>query len=302
MKKDCSLIATIPSLSNMHVVGKIISHPSIAEVRFNTGTRSPYSPLKTVQMLAEKADFFKKPLWIDLKGRQLRVAVWADPLYECVELNHPIKVKLPAKMAFRNGTTVNISSVDGNKVFLMNPPREALGKGQSVNIIGNTPEILDDYLTEQDLAYLEACKQLNVRNIMASFVENKEDLNVIEDIMGGKVNICSKIESKKGVIFAGQSWGFIRCMAARDDLYIELEGNYKEMMDALKSIIATDPKAICASRIFTSLERRDAPSFADYEDLEMMYSMGYRRFMLCDNVCNYAFDKAMKAWEVFTSA
>ena len=302
MKQDCKLIATIPSLSNMHIVGRIMNHPNISEVRYNTGVRSPYLPLKSVSMLAEKADFYKKTLWIDIKGRQLRVATWADPLYECVELNHTIRVELPAKIAFRNGTTENISSINGNKVFLMKPPREALGKGQSVNIIGNCPEILDSYLTALDIEYLNACKELKIKNIMASYVEKQEDLDEITSLVGHDINLCAKIESERGLSFIITHQGISSLMAARDDMFIELEGDYKMMLEALKLIITSDPNAICASRIFTSLERRDTPSFADYEDLEMMYQIGYRRFMLCDNVCNYAFDKAMKAWEVFISA
>lgn len=302
MKKDCKLIATITSLSNLNLVSHIISNANISEVRFNTGVRSPFSAEKSLEFLCQSALFYNKELWVDIKGRQLRVNAWADPLYECVELNHKINIKLPAKMAFRNGSAVGISCVDGNKVFLLKAPREALGKGQSVNIIGNVPEIADGYLTEQDIEYLEACKKLKIKNIMASYVEKPEDINEITNIIGEDINLCAKIESERGLTFVISNRVFFNLMAARDDMYIEFGGDFKMMLEALKIIIASDPNAICASRIFTSLENRDTPSFADYEDLEMMYQFGYRRFMLCDNVCNYAFDKAMKAWEVFTNA
>ena len=301
MKQGLSLIATIPSIANYREVLKVVACPSISEVRFNTGSRSPYPPIETVKLLKELAEKEKKKLWIDIKGRQLRVDAWADPLYECVELNHSIKADYPAKMAFRNGTASFISSIDGNKVFLMKPPREALGKGQSVNIIGSAPTILDGYLTKQDVMYLEACKELGIKNIMASFVEQEEDIDDIKKVAGSDANICAKIESQKGLGFI-VSHSMINLMAARDDLYIELEANPNMMFAALKTIVTYDPNAICASRIFTSLERRETPEFSDYEDLEMMYQMGYRKFMLCDNVCNYAFDNAIKAWEAFLNA
>ncbi len=301
MKQGLSLIATIPAIQNYRDVLKVFKCPRISEVRFNTGSRSPYTSLETVKLLKEFAEKENKKLWIDIKGRQLRVDAWADPLYECVELNHPIKVDFPARIAFRNGSTSQISHVDGNKIFLMKPPREVLGKGQSVNIIGSTPNILDGYLTKQDVLYLEACKELNVKNIMASFVEQEDDLEEIKKIVGCDAIICAKIESQKGIGFI-VSHSLQSLMAARDDLFIELNGNYKMMQEALKIIITSDLNAICASRIFTSLERRESPDFSDYEDLEMMYQMGYRRFMLCDNVCNYAFDNAIKAWEAFLDA
>ena len=71
------------------------------------------------------------------------------------------------------------------------------------------------------------------------------------------------------------------------------------MMAHLATIIKSDPGAICASRIFSSLERKSSVDFADYADLSLMASMGYRRFMLCDNICNYHFDKAIAAWRDF---
>ena len=41
----------------------------------------------TLKSLSEQ---YSKDIWLDLKGRQLRIAKWADPLYEAIELNHNI--------------------------------------------------------------------------------------------------------------------------------------------------------------------------------------------------------------------
>ena len=134
MKKDCILIATLPSLSNLRNVEKVIMNPNITEVRFNTGVNTIYSPEETLEILKGLCSRYNKKLWIDIKGRQLRVAKWADPLYECIELNHPIQIEYPAKISFRNGDTVNITHVKGNKIYVDPLPKEALGAGQSVNI------------------------------------------------------------------------------------------------------------------------------------------------------------------------
>ena len=67
----------------------------------------------------------------------------------------------------------------------------------------------------------------------------------------------------------------------------------------LKNIISKDNGAICASKIFSSLEKRREVDFSDFADLELMYNLGYKKFMLCDNICNYKFEKAIKAWEEF---
>lgn len=296
MKQNCVLIATLPSLNNMEKVKRVFENPYVSEVRFNTGVRTAYPIEETLEMLKDLSVKYNKKLWIDVKGRQLRIVKWADPLYSCIELNHKVQVLYPAQIYFRNGDRVNITHIkEGNKLFVDPLPREALGAGQSVNIIAKDIEI-DDYLTERDKQYLRACKKLDLTYIMASFVEDFEDLKQILHILPS-AQIVSKIESLKGISFISH-YNIPNLMAARDDLYLQSGQNYN-MLNHLKTIIKRDNEAICASRIFLSLEKRENVDFADFADLELMYDIGYRKFMLCDNVCNYSFERAIHAWEEF---
>ena len=297
MKKRCKLIATLPSLNNMEKVERVLENPYISEVRFNTGAQTPYSVDKTLNILKALSIKYNKKLWIDIKGRQLRVTKWADPLYECIELSHKVQVLYPAKVYFRNGDRVNITHVkDGNKLFVDPLPRYALGAGQSVNIIAKDIEI-EGYLTEKDKLYLKACKNKDIDNIMASFVEQYEDLSEILMILPN-AKIVSKIESLKGIDFISKYNVVPNLMAARDDLYLQTGEGYN-VIRLLKTIISKDSDAICGSKIFLSLEKRETPDLADFTDLELMYKIGYRKFMLCDNICNYCFEKAIKSWEEF---
>lgn len=296
MKKACTLIATLPNLNRMEKVQRVFADPNVSEVRFNTGSQTPFSIFGTLKRLKALSIKYNKTLWIDLKGRQLRVIKWADPLYSCIELNHNVNIEYPAKVYFRNGDTVNITHVkNGNKIFVDPLPRYAVGAGQSVNIIAKDLKIVG-YLTERDKQYLSACRRLGIFNIMTSFVESFDDLVEIRKILPN-AKIISKIESKKGMQFVSTS-NITGLMAARDDLYLETGQNYSMLKD-LRTIISKDPNAICASRIFLSLDGRDTVDFSDYSDLELMYLMGYRKFMLCDNICNYSFEKAVFAWEDF---
>lgn len=297
MKKDCTLIATIPSLNNIENVEKIFANPHILEVRFNTGVQTPYTVRETLEILKKLSIKYKKKLWIDIKGRQLRVIKWADPLYSCIELNHKVEVLYPAQIYFRNGDRVNITHIkDGNKLFVDPLPKYALGAGQSVNIIARDIEI-EGYLTEKDKAYLNECKKIGIKNIMASFVEKFEDLTEILSILPN-ARIVSKIESLRGIDFISKRYFLPNLMAARDDLYLQSGEGYN-MINHLKTIISKDSEAICASKIFLSLEKRETADFADFADLELMYNIGYRKFMLCDNICNYCFERAIKNWEEF---
>ena len=85
--------------------------------------------------------------------------------------------------------------------------------------------------------------------------------------------IVCKIESPAGIANLSSFKG-LQLMAARDDLYIELSRDYKKMSSALSAIISSNPDAICASRIFLSLEKNPRPDFSDYMDLEKMTDMG----------------------------
>ena len=77
----------------------------------------------------------------------------------------------------------------------------------------------------------------------------------------------------------------IRLMAARDDLFINLEDSKLEMFDALELILEKDPDAMVASRILTSLENEPLVSMGDLSDLHLMDRLGYRTFMLSDGLC-----------------
>lgn len=293
MKKECSLIATVRLNDDL---SKILANKYVSAVRFNTGVETYETVNETLNILKKATEFFKKELWIDIKGRQLRVVKWADPMYSCIELNHKVDILYPAQVYFRNSDKVNITHVkNGNKIFIDPLPRQALGAGQSVNIIAKDITI-DGYLTDKDKEFLRLCKEQGINNIMASFVEEYSDLIQIKKYLPS-ANIISKIESLKGIEFILKN-RVSGLMAARDDLYLESRQGYK-MLKYLRMIISKDKNAICASKIFTSLEKRDRVDFSDFADLELMYNLGYRRFMLCDNVSNYAFEKAIDAWEEF---
>jgi len=295
MNKDCVLIATLPNINNIDQVHKVLADPEISEARFNTGISTLMEADEVVEILNKLSAQYSKRIWLDIKGRQLRITRWADPQYEAIELNHRISVMYPAKIYFRNGGFRNIVRASGNKIIVDLPPREAVGAGQSVNIIAKDLEI-EGYLTNLDKDYLAAAAKLGMTGVFASFTEKISDLGEIAEILPG-AEIVSKIESLKGIeLIKKNNIGAL--MAARDDLYLQSGQNY-DMMEHLKIIIKNDTNAICASGIFLSLENSEKVSFADYSDLDHMYNLGYRRFMLCDNICNYRFDEAIAAWKDF---
>lgn len=294
--KDYNLIATLPRLDDKESIDQVMKCDEIIGARFNSGVNNLMSPYEIVNRLKTISEYYHKKIWIDLKGRQLRINAWADPRYDVVELNHDIEIEYPAKIIFRGSTDANIFRTRGNKITIDTPPLRAVGKGQSVNIKAKSL-LIKGFLTDMDKELLIESSKVGLNDYMASFVESEEDL---KEILGfnRQANIISKIESVKGLEFINSISYPLSLMAARDDLYIEL-GMNKNMLKALRNIILKDKDAICASRIFPSLDTSINPSLSDYEDIELMLQYGYRNFMLQDDVIGPKLKRTIECFKEF---
>jgi hypothetical protein len=283
-----SIIATLPSPYAEDLLAEIFRIPGLGQVRYNTGAATPESPKDTLGKLMSMSHL---PLWVDLKCRQLRIASWSIPTYGDIELNHEIEVDLPARIYFRGGDGAIIRSIKGNRLFVDPPPKHAVGRGQSVNVLGTNLKI-KGYLTDQDLEYIAAAKELGCVLFMASFVESLDDVKILRDaIPDGLLGL--KIENQAGLNFLAENaetfkvWGEgCRLVAARDDLFINLEAtkSLERFFQALLLMIKIDPEAILASRLMESFLTQSAVSLPDLSDALLMRKMGYKDFMLSDEL------------------
>jgi pyruvate kinase len=298
------LITTLPAVEKQELIERMYSHPDVAGARYNVGTRTTYQPGEIIAYLKEIADSHDKPLWIDLKGRQLRITDWAHPTYGDIKLNHEIEVDLPATMIFKDNNRYNCTTlvgVDGNRLVVDPDPEFAVGEGQSLNIIGTNFKVKGDFLTGTDRQYIEAAKKLGIHDYMLSFVEQPGDLEEVK-ALDPEARLVLKIESQKGLTYTANDYTSGRdgnLMAARDDLMVNIGENKSRILKALELIVEKDPDAIAASHIFNSLSTIGYLAVADVSDLKLLHNMGYRNFMLSDEVSHRFFDGAMKAWQDF---
>ncbi len=295
-----SLIASIPGPNNGGQIKKIINNHLVDGCRFNTGIRVPYdTQLETLKLILDQigdTDF-----WLDIKGRQLRITQWSDPFCGEILLNHNLTVDLPAQIIFRNDNICNISNIVDNQLFVYPNPKHAIGAGQSVNIHGSNLKI-DNYLTQEDISYLEAAEMLGINKFMLSFVENNDDIKAVQQYCPN-AEMYLKIESQKGIEFINTEYvptEKIHLMAARDDLFTNVENKF-DITSVLQTIITKDPQAVVASQIMNSLANSSEISLSDISDLYMLNKMGYQNFMLDDIVCYRAgiFDQVMDYWKEF---
>lgn len=264
----------------------VVEAPIIRGLRYNIGCQTPWSPHETVNRVL--AAVGSKELWLDLKGGQLRVDRWSIPPEGQIILNHRIiKLGLPAQILFRHDDEwLNIADYEGNEIFVDPVPGKVIGQGQAANI--RTSElVLDGYLTEKDVEYVEAGCQAGIHRFMLSYVEKESDIASVLDL-DPKAKIVAKIETLKGLDFVRENYASynreVRLLAASDDLYINISKE-ENMLDALYLIVQADDEAIAASRLFLSLQNADKPELGDLSHYRLLQAMGYKSFMLSDGLC-----------------
>ena len=273
-----SVIVTVPPYADF--LAEVAAHPLVSGFRLNT-----VMPLReSLQEVLSRLQKFGQPLWVDLKGRQLRVVGAAIPPYTEIKLSHRIHVETPVDAYFSDGNErVRVAAVDGDRLILADGPRRLVGPGESVNIVHPSLRI-EGTLTEKDIAYLAAMRELGMKNVMLSYVESAEDISEIKKYLPN-ADILAKIETQRGLEFAKEHRAKLgHLIAARGDLYVEVLRPHK-IAGAVKTIIAADPQAIVASRIFDSLAFQPVPISADIGDVAYLLEIGYRRFMLGDQIC-----------------
>lgn len=299
------LIATLPPVYRDALMREMFANENVTELRYNTGMVSPYSAKETLQKILAIGEPSKKTLWIDLKGRQLRITEWARPDYAKIVLNHNVVVEGEAWAVFRDGVSCEIRFAKDNAIYLDGAPKEALGAGQSLNIHGEHVEI-EGYLTDSDLEYIAAARELGLSCFMLSFVETVEDIAEAIAAFGSEkdLKLGLKIESQKGIGFVKELVRLPKnceLVAARDDLYINIGEDKTVIIEALGAIAGKCPDPIVASRIFQGLESDGRVSLCDICDLELMRRLGFRRFMLSDGLCQRHFGQAVMEWQRFAS-
>jgi hypothetical protein len=273
-----SAIVTTPPYAAF--LDEVARHPIVAGFRLNTVMPLKEGPREALERLGK----FGQPLWVDLKGRQLRVVDAAMPPFTEIRLSHKIHVHVPVDVFFSDGNEYGrIVAVDDDRIILEDGPRRVIGPGESVNIIHPSLEV-EGTLTETDLAYLSIMKEMGLNKVMLSYVESAEDVEEVRKYIP-QAEVVLKIETLRGVEFikqGGSQYG--RLMAARGDLYVEVLQPHR-IIDAVKAIIQADKNAIAASRLFDSLAWQPVPVSADIGDAAFLLEIGYRTFLLGDQIC-----------------
>jgi pyruvate kinase len=289
-RKDVELLVTLcPSFPHFP---KFFNDPKVTSIRLNSAMVTQ-SDLEQELGLIESQP--KDKLLFDIKGRQPRVVeVIPNKDHLDLRLNHPIETKTPCVILFKAAADYGILDhleEDGRRLVFKNGgqfgPKFKVSPGESLHCREENFQIKGDLFTAEEKLKIERVKQAGFKRYFLSYVEKQSDIDEFRELVGRDAEIWLKIESVPGLKFVANEFkkqDNLVLVAARGDLFVEVKKPH-DIIKALRLIIQKDPLACVGSRILLSIIREAVPSCADLSEIAWMYDLGYRRMMLCDELC-----------------
>ncbi|HLD37550.1 MAG TPA: pyruvate kinase [Candidatus Nanoarchaeia archaeon] len=245
------------------------------------------------------------PLWFDVKGRQLRVTeVFPYKDHLELELNHPIDVQTPTPVLFKAGADhALLEKVAGKRHLIFNGgPEYMVYAGESIHIRHPSLVVYGPTFLNSEIEKIKKARSAGFDRFFLSYVESQRDIDEFREFVGDS-QIMAKIENKKGLEYVAKEFRKkpnLSLMAARGDLYVEVDKPH-HILEALKLIVKKDPEAGVGSRLLLSTINKPVPECADFMDLAWLYDIGYRKMMLCDEIClkEELLARAINAFESF---
>lgn len=290
---------------------QFLSDDRVQGIRLNsamTGLDELDQELESIRKLSPRE---RNSLYFDVKGRQLRITEVHDnfPVDFQLRLNHPISVNTPTDVLFKAGAdeaTLVALEEDGHKLVFKTGPRFRLRPGESICIRDSSLRVRGQLFTDVELQKIEKVRKAGFKRYFLSYVESQRDVDQFLELVGRDSEIQLKIESKAGLQYVANSFkkaDNLSLVAARGDLYVEVDRPH-DILPALKLIAEKDPDAIAASRLLLSVVAEPVPSCSDFCELAWLRDIGYRRMMLCDDLClkGELLDVAVSAFDEFRTS
>jgi hypothetical protein len=290
-KVDELLVTMCPSFTHFN---RFAHDDRVSGIRFN-------SAMITLDELDRELDLLAKnppdvPVYYDVKSRQMRIIeVGTQDGNLVLTLNHPIAVDTPCVVLFKAGADVALLNriENGNRLVFKGGPTYKLVPGESLhirdksfrNLRGETRE--DNVFTPLEQKKIEKVKAAGFNKFFLSYVEKQSDVDIFQEMVGKDAEIWLKIESIPGMQYVQEHFkkrDNLVLVAARGDLFVELEQPH-HMIEALRQIIQKDPEACVGSRLLLSVIDSPVPSCSDLLEISWLHDVGYRRMMLCDEIC-----------------
>jgi pyruvate kinase len=282
------MVTLFPSLPHFTAFS---SDNRLCAIRLNSAMISK-TELETELDIIRSLNGSTLPLYFDIKGRQLRIEEVHDNHGECLDitLNHPVQVETPVVVLFKAGldsAVLNEVKEDGQRLIFDGGPKLMVRPGESIYIRDPSLEVGGNQFTDREMEKIEQVKKFGFKRYCLSYVENQRDVDEFLELVGKDSDVMLKIENIRGLNYVANEFrkrSNLSLIAARGDLYVEVKRPH-DIISALRLIIEHDPEACAGSRLLLSVVTEDVPSCADFSELAWLCDIGYRKFMLCDEIC-----------------
>lgn len=232
------------------------------------------------------------PLWFDIKAMQMRVReVIPYPDHLEFILNRPVKAKTPFTVHFKAGEDMAkcVEVRDGKHFIFERGPQYEVKVGESIHILEPELEVGGPVFLDYELPKIEKIQKLGFTRWYLSYVYDQSHVDQFRELIGPDAEVILKIENKAGLDWVATKYRKqpnTRLMVARGDLYVEVERPH-QMLEACKLVVGKDPDAFVGSRMLLSLvrARHGVPDSADFCELAWLHDIGFRNFLLCDELC-----------------
>lgn len=279
------LVTLWPSFSHFN---RFANDKRLSGIRLNSAMIT--NPMLDSELEIIKANPVRNPLFFDVKGRQLRITeVVSNKDRLEIILNHPIQVVTPCVVLFKAGADYAVLDhleCDGRKLIFQGGPRYRVSPGESIHIRDTSLVVKGELFTETEVAKIAKVKAAGFNKYFLSYVESQNDVDQFLELVGKDAEVWLKIENNAGIEYVKsfRKKDNLVLVAARGDLFVELPKPH-DMIKALRLIIEKDPEACAGSRILLSVIDSPVPSCADLCEVAWLHDIGYRRMMLCDELC-----------------
>ena len=260
------------------------NHNRIAGIRLNSAMISNPELEAELHKIQEAPP--NVPLYFDAKGKQLRVTEVVDAKNDHLEiiLNHPINVRTPAIVLFKAGADHALLQKvmdGGTRLVFKDGPKYSVLVGESLHIPMKRLKVSGDTFTKTEKEKIEKVRKAGFKKYFLSYVECQEHIDEFRELVGTDSEIMLKLEFVEKSFKKSDN---LKLVAARGDLYIEVDRPH-HILEALRLIVQKDQEACVGSRIFLSIIRSPVPECCDFCELAWLADIGYKNFMLCDEIC-----------------
>ncbi len=229
------------------------------------------------------------PLYFDVKGKQLRIKeVIPNNNHLELILNRPIDVKTPSMVLFKAGEDYALLQEikDHRHLIFQGGPHYLVYEGESLHIRDPSLKVYGPTILDFEKEKIAKAKKAGFDKYFLSYVKEQSDIDSFREYVGDS-QVIAKIEDQNGLSFVQNQYkkqDNLSLMAACGDLFVEVDKPH-DILQALKLIIKKEPDSYAGSRMLLSLVNDSVPSLSDLAQLSWLYDIGYKKMMLCDELC-----------------